>query len=303
MMPIDHELFRPFSNFWEVGDQSYEWTAHGSDLLLRPHGAPLSTVWVMLNQGHSGPLLAMPRSRNEPLFPVSVKTRHALQSRLLWRLWPLSKAETCLVRARSSLLRADGLETTRFGHQTFADFDVASAREMADWCQTLEAPDADLQQARRWQRLSPSEKICQIIDVRGGSWDELMRLLEAAFVLWAQPATSHLPASRGDSFELDLSASEPSFRSLSWSMKGRPIDDALKIAGQHWSLRRRALNDFTHWWRGCDEFGDPLDVPQPKFVYSDSSQHQRLEALLLWRAWLRDKLPPDQIDALLASAL
>ena len=59
----------------------------------------------------------------------------------------------------------------------------------------------------------------------------------------------------------------------------------------------------THWWRDCDEFGDPMDVPQPKFGFSDASQHERLEALLLWRTWLHDKLPPAEIEALLARAL
>ena len=158
-MQIEHELFRPFADIWEVGDRSFEWLAHDDDLLLRPCGAPLSTVWVMLNQAQIGPLLAMPRSRNEPRLPPSVKTRHSLQGRLLWRLWPISPTETCLVRSRGSLLRAPDLQAARFAHPNLADFDVASDRQMSNWSQSLQAPNSDFNCARRWQKLSQSEKI------------------------------------------------------------------------------------------------------------------------------------------------
>lgn len=81
-------------------------------------------------------------------------------------------------------------------------------------------------------------------------------------------------------------------------MPPEPIDDALGMLSQHWSLQRTDLHDTARYWRGCDKFGDPMDVPQPSFRSAVTSGHERLEALLLWRAWLRDKPLSSGFEAL-----
>ena len=288
-MRIEHELFRAFANHLEIKGQIIEWTIHGADFCFRPSSASPNVVCVLPGRADFASNLALEdsKARVQPYFPASQKVSQAWHGQTFWRFWPGNAGEEFLLRPKFGLLRiADG-QSAQFAYAHIQNYQGLDEEQMQLWREMIETPDADLHAARQWLTLSKNQRLAQLVELRGGHWDELIALIEAAFVLWARP---------GNRCELDFTKAGAMAlaRTTHWPTTREPIDEALEFLSQHWSLRRADLHDFARYWRGCDAFGDPMDVPQPTFVYGDYSQHQRLEALLLWREWLRDKaLNPD----------
>ena len=281
---MKHELFRAFPSRLEIEDQTFEWTICGADFCFRAQAAPLDLVCVLPGCADFATLLALenPGSRVQPYVLASLKVMKAWRGQTFWRLWPGDAGEEFLLRPGFGLLRVSDGQRAQFSYAPITNYGDANPNELQGWRAIIQRPDSDFQIAKRWLNWSESQRLAQLIEVRGGDWDELLALIGAAFVLWARP---------GNRCELDFTKAGAMAitRTMLWPPTREPIDEALEQLSRYWSLRRADLHDFARYWRGCDAFGDPMDVPQPTFVYGDYSGHQRLEALLLWRGWLRDK--------------
>ena len=292
-MRIDHPLFRPFAHHWEIEGQIFEWTSHGADFCFRPQSAQRDIVCVLPGRAEFAAQIALEiaNSRVQPYVLASQQMSKAWRGQTFWRFWPGKAGDEFLLRPKFGLLRVNDGVWAQFSYTPISNLGNASADELRRWHETIESSDSDLVVARNWLALSQSQRLAQLVEVRGGSWNELIALMEAAFVLWARA---------GDRCELDFTKAGAIAiaRTRFWPATRESLDVALELLRQHWSLRRAGLNDFTHYWRGCDAFGDPMDVPQPAFIYGNSSQHQRLESLLLWRQWLRERTTNPDFAAL-----
>ena len=263
---------------------------------MRPQTAPLEVVWVVPGNSYVGAQLLLPvsgRGRIEPVYPAPLKIAKALRGQTFWRWWRLENGEELLIRPRGCLLATPGGRCVGFTVPAPPDWATAGAATVGRWVAALNEQN-EWQMAREWLRWTQTQQLAHLVDVRGGSLSELLALLAAAFVLWAR---------HNNKFELDLTQPGPvSLRELwHWPLP-EPLAQALSVVRRHWAIERATLDHPTRWWRECDEFGDPMSAPKPTFEWKNASQHQHLEALLLWRDWLQGKLPREQIQKLLESA-
>ena len=279
MLP-HHPLFRRFENELNLSDERYEWTTRGDDLFIRPKEASPFVVWTMLGRGDLARQLA--GARDETVVPAPLKIFQTVRGRFFWRFWLLKNGEECFLRKRCGLLRVKG-ELVRFDFLlAFDHFSRAKPQEIAS---LLGSCVCETEAARRWGQMSQHERINQLVTVEGGTYEQLTALISSAFVL-CEP--------RHGSYPLQLNTPGKVSLQLFFIWGQTRLDSMLKVLSHHFSLKTE-----MQLWRGCDSFGDPIDVPCPEFSSGETSHHEKLEALLVWRDFLRDKLPPDEIEALL----
>ena len=283
---MNNPFCRRFENQLEVGELKLEWTTRASDLVLRPFEADESIVWFLLKRADYGPeLLHRNRMVSFIVFP-DIRLQQAINGRQFWRYWQLPSGEDCFLRKNYGLFRTTSAELVRFNFpRAFVNFADAKGEEIEQFLRELEAPGSDLEAAKAWSKLPERERVWRYLRLRGGRASELEELLRAALVL---ADTSHAR------FTFNIPLPGPvAWKHLNW-WRGSRINQFLDILDVHFPLNRDAQD-----WRGHDAFGDPMDVPYPVFNSTEPTQHERLEALLLWRDFLRGKIPDAQIESLL----
>lgn len=126
-------------------------------------------------------------------------------------------------------------------------------------------------------RLTPDQ-----VEWKCGSWEELTRLF--GYLLAMEPG-----AFDGEPLEVFIEADKrPKFcvgQRSNWGQLGPAI-----TSFKRWRVLPRLFLESNH----------PLGGGQISFTPSPPTAHERMEARLLLREWLADKLPPSEIERLLS---
>jgi len=297
-------LFRRFSNVLEPFSPesqalTFEWEIENDDLLLRPEGGDLNIVWAYLGRRDLGAKLQKPRTLRTSIN----KVRGAFHSRRLWRMWPLESGETAFVRGEFGLIRFAGerrlvrFEIPKGAFQNALQALEASEERLDSLFQQLQKDeDSDFNAARRWHEKHRDEWAS--LEFRRGSREELEALLQAMAPLFLDPKRAMFwiwtPSIKPHCALLDLR--KPFSLNLLW------WNTSCKVAAE----RIGAIMDEefevhmdTSRWRGYDFRGEQAGRVLPQLRFAEATMHERMEALLCLRDFLRDKLPPEQIAALL----
>lgn len=304
-MPASRQsLFRRFSNVLEPFSPesqtpAFEWEIENDDLLLRAKGSDLNIVWAYLGRRDLGMKLQKLRTQRT----TGNRVRGAFRSRRLWRMWPLESGETAFLRGEFGLIRFAGeRRLVRFEMPTRAFQSALQALEASEerldslFQQLQLDEDSDFNAARRWHEKHRDE--WDSLEFQRGSREELEAILKAMAPLLLDPKQPYYwiwnPSIKPDCSLLDLRRPFPSYI-LYWNKScqiaaeriGALMDEEFEV---HMDTSR---------WRGYDLRGDPAGRVLPQLRFTDGTMHERMEALLSLRDFLRDKLPPEEIAALL----
>ncbi|BCM91337.1 hypothetical protein IAD21_03207 [Abditibacteriota bacterium] len=290
-MLSSHPLFRRFENELTVGEQKLEWTVQANDFVFRPQDADESIVWFLLRRANlRGFLLSQCNAAN--IDDNRAKIENIVLGRQFWRWWQLPSGEECFLRKNYGIFRAPNGEFVRFDFPAVpGNIGRMAGEDIEQFLKKLSTPGSDLETAREWLKVSVQERVRQLLVLRGGDFGELEALIRGALILSGVPETKFamrdvmiMPG------RILLQYEAPRYE----TGYAHPVDVFFVILNRYFHLERTAQE-----WRGHDEFGDPADVPYPIYTASQPNQHERLEALLVWRDFLRGKLPSEEIEKLL----
>lgn len=262
-----------FEFVWKATSQNMfvEWLAQNGDVFFRPRGADPGVLW------HALDLL---RRRT----PAAV-LGEALKIGQLRRALQISERETVFLALEEGIVHLPGHEYgAAFSippQAQMSDSEVllmASPEELATRTSAILDNNPDFQSARLWLQNDPPRSLD--IAVQRGTKRELELLLRALNQIFSSTTPSQFYLQSG--FEPFTSPEKD--HASPW----------LKVLTEHFRPRpvaRYRVRGFSGWHRGYDG--------SPEFEGDAPTQHERLEALLLWRDFLRDKIPEEEIETLL----
>jgi len=275
-----HPLFKRFPNHLNVGTHWLEWTTRGADLFARPLNADVEIVWCWPSQYNA----ALERDSEQRVLQV-VQQEKAL------RFLPFDEGEILLLGQSSSFLRSD--ESPLLLRFSLPSRFWGSAKVLKIEPSVLEKR---VEKLRTWKDLLAARELIgkflnswEWLHWERGSYQEIEPLIKALLVLFAGEfsfSPSHkrtLNFTKTPHFYRPEGVERhPTFcYALGRSFSASVDPQILRI---FISPSKRASARLIRIQRR------PEDEP---------TAHERLEALLLWRDFLRDKLPPEEIAALL----
>ena len=288
---MNHPLFRRFGNELEVGEQRLEWMMREHDFLFRPAGSDVSIVWCELLRRD-----LLRRDLPEALSDVARRKRvekrlakNLLNHRVL-RLWPLDAERELVLGLDFALMRhveADFWLRLDWLYSFFKSGDDLLFRTDLSGLEIALEPFESA-----WDFVTDlmrgKEHHWQWFEAARGNIDELKRGLWAYMTLSGHYLNSF---ERGDLRFCSLLLAPHDASSSDWLQLRRVAE----LLDTHFVLR---LNHFAR--RVHTREGKPRKRPE---IYIRppvaTSAHERLEALLLWRDFLRGKLSEEEIEALL----
>ena len=287
MLP-SHPLFCRFENELVVTNQTLEWTMRRNDFFFRPTQSDLGILWCELNRRE------MVECFNNPEQTRRTQKRIAknLQKHRIWRFWPLSNERELVFNLDFALMRAQGaalwlrLEWLKPFFQDGEDLLFRRGDELAEIEKFLQNSDED------WNWLASSFGQSQAawswFDCNRGSIRELQKLLEAYILLTGSHVNYYGVGQLGFSSILHASQQSPA---PVWNSTRR----FAQLLDSEFSLR---LQSFVP--RIYDASG-ALKKPPTLFLYraSEPTTHEKLEAHLLLKNWLRGKISESEIKSLL----
>lgn len=284
----DHPLFRRFENELELSPElSIEWAMRGRDFFFRPLQSDLRVLWCQPERRNVAPVV----------FQSPVNRRHLQQrlaknlaSRNLWRFWPWDEERELLIRNEYALIR-----------RTDADFWLR-----LDWLHPF------FDSGDEWLFRADVLGVERALESCGLEWDFVADLMSQRENQW-----HWLECARGDMSELkhglwaymtlsghylnSFERGDLRFRSLlrvpydAPSLEWLQLRRVAELLDAHFTLR---LNRFAR--RVYKRDGRPKKRPEiyirPQLA---PSAHERLEALLLWRDFLRGKVSDAEAETLL----
>lgn len=239
---------------------------------------------------------------------------HALKVKDLWRLYPMPNNERVLLGCswKRDLVFVEG---QNIGAGFVLPFDprlntmqkrmFADANEVSNLLHLLRSvpdpthlslaerlanePDSDLNKARRW--LAHADNEWALLDISSSRRQQLESLLSAMIVL----STPHNNILSGSQFCLFQRASGNTVRIYYNGSRLRVPASLLHFLNDHFRVKfvnRKRTRAYSSWYDCTSNL--------PRISFSGSvSKRKKKEALLVWREFLRDKLPPAEIELLL----
>ncbi len=299
-MQSEHPLFRRFENELELAGAKgepfpVEWTTIGRDFYLRPAEAEVGVVWRYFGRGNQDGLVKgshIPTDVREQLNKV-------LASANFWRVWPLNDDECVFFRHKFFLFGF--LDGERFAR---IEMPLPRPRNAHD-CLHLK-PNAvqslvsfiseeELAEARPW--IKNPTNACDYVDWNKGSRREFEQLMRGYALLF-------LPAQSRGMLRVDFPPFADDGRS-NFSNVFMPSRNP-GVSAYALTAFRALFADAFHvapreFPKGYARNGYHLDF-SIGIERAAPTAHERLEALLLWRDFLRGKMPDAEIEALLRPA-
>jgi len=284
-------VFEAFENFfdvtWHWKQQTFacEWKRIERDVFFRPRGEDVRFVWHIRLPSY------VPISESNANQLVQV---YAGALGWAWRFYCIDDTPI-LLHLGSGLVFCDHANVGRgfkldykmfkpwfdadkhlFGPQDFIEEQLAL---------TMNEPNSQLRQAKQW--VEEYRDDFSFMEMKHGNREHLQQLLHGLTLLFpfswnAWRGTIH-PFERFRNCDLRVRTS------------GHNLNCSRLVfsLNEHFCCRltpRILIHRGVSWKR---------HYQLPTFPTTSPSHHERLEALLLWRDFLRDKLPPDEIEALL----
>ena len=263
-----------------MGTHWLEWTTRGADLFARPLNADVEIVWCWPGQYQ----VALKRDAEQ-------RVLQAIQKEKAMRFWPMPNGEHLLLRQKEGFFNVPtSTFVLKFGicRDFFpADVLALSADELRQAVDKLE----DTYELRFVRALMAQTREPRLwIDWVKGTGTEFESLALAAFVLTgvgefrAEAAKPRQP--------LDLQECLRPFPEDENEVLIPFINVLSEFFEAQSSLHVRRLRNYR-----CQQ------CPAPLWAFDrrgdEPTQHERLEALLLWRDFLRGKMPDAETEALL----
>ncbi len=254
---------------------SLEWHAQNGDLFFRPRESDTRILWHTLDIfGKKAPASVL---------------EEAIKLGQLRRALPLGAEETIFLRPEEGIVHFHNRDYgAAFSPRFPARGDDLRAllwmspEQLAARTPAFLGDHSYYENARRWLRNHPERS--PDIAVAQGTRRDLELLLRALSQLFPDEdeAVGHLYLCFArEEFQMQhLEGIERHFQAPSYCFHPRVI-------------YRHRVRGFSGWHRGFEG--------SPDFEEVAPSQHERLEALLVWRDFLRDKMTPAEIESLLST--
>ena len=287
--------FHCFGNSIKIPDsaseRALEWERIGEDLWLRPACGEVEIVWCYLGQGTLGERLVHPRLQKS----AAKKLGKALSAKRFWRFRSFSEGELFLRRGFGLIRLSEKPFLTRFNFRgafkNGGDVLYASPQRLENIGHELEQ-QADFRQSLRW--LQDHEDEWSNVYFERGSRQQLELLLRGFWAIFRPPDSQY----REWVYTLFTSKAGTFF--WYWPYASFGGDERGQAATRRLlEMVNEAVVVKMVPRTAYDSKGSPTYLPRPRVHAPWPSQHDRMEALLLWREFLRDKLPPEEIEALL----
>lgn len=286
-------LFRRFSETFDYRwPATYrkvriEWQWDEGDVLFRPKGSDVRLVWHALDVLHR---------RN-----ASEVFSEAMDSGQIRRAWPLPKTQQLFFDAHNGLVHRRGLNYAAGLNlpapmlwNTAKDYLLASGDEVERRIEDHLLQDESFLRAQHW--IANFNKNWGGVELQRGSFDELENLIVSLSLLLSPMALPEQKLSRPRLLLWFGSVQdEPALYLRCKIAEGAVSSRLLDVLNAHFEPKQAG----HYWVRGFSQWGPSWALGTPSFSWKESTAHERLEALLLWHDFLRDKLPPEEIAALL----
>ena len=267
--------------------QNIEWTTRGRDFFCRPGGSDAQTVWCQ------------PAHPQVPSCFQHLKSHQSargillpeFEKRNLWRFLAVDDGREFLLSLDFALMRHEGAAfwlRLNWLDPVFHDLDEL----MFDKIKASDSLEERLEDGTKdWEsalQLFNQKDWWSRVECSKGSIEELRRLVEAYVVVW------------GNSVNIK-SVKDLRLQSLlevpknSSSEQKRANQQIVKLLDSHFRLRVKNVAERMYVESGKSVERLELKLNPP----SEPTEHDRLEALLVWRDFLRDKMPSEEIEALL----
>lgn len=293
-----HPLFRRFERVVEfptdLQQEPLECEIYGDDLWLRPAGSDVRVVWAYLGRRDTGELLSDAKQRKKAVKRIG----KALAAKRFWRYWPLEKYGGGLfLRRNFGLIHLPD-------QPMMARFDFRPAFQNADDLLNAESERIETFVARLEQQTNFQEVLAWLQNHRNdwadvfferGSQSQLEALLRSSWALFRPQNTEFdtwcfTPRSEIGSVIVWYF---PLFAALERSKKDK-VQRLFAVMHEH--IVVRSLPD-----RRYSLTGEPEYMRRPNVWAPVPSMHDRMEGLLVWQEFLRDKISSQEIETLLSA--
>ncbi|RYG54259.1 hypothetical protein EON80_31900 [bacterium] len=250
-------------------------------------------MWCYLAQGMVGERLRQTTKRDA----AAKKIGKALEAKRFWRFWPSSiNGGDLLLRRDFGLIRLPGKPfLARFNFRAVfanaSDVLFAEPEHVAMLVARVEK-QADFQEALTW--LCHYEDAWSNVSFNRGSRPQLEALLRGFWALF-----------RSDDSQFSnwiYSPQNQTRSTLVWTppLLQFPLDEQMEAVKRRlFALINEEIGAMPAPQRRYSHSGEPEHMALPCVVATLPSMHDRIEALLTWREFLSDKLPREEIEALL----
>ncbi len=300
------DLFQPFPDELQLLSAPklsvpplVEWTSGFGDLFFRAKGADPQILWCVLGRG-------APEKR--PLSKARLATLNtyvsgAYAGRTFFRVVPFADGDDwALVRPERALVKSPQQQTGAIW-QWSADFaapqgQIAWLSQPLEWFENWLPDPRALQTPREFARLSEYERqwivISRDLSETPQKWETLMPALQNVGyeMLDAHALTWYL---YGHSIN-----GVPVYPLYQWNNRPSlaPLIELTKILQQYYPLEYQRKR-----WRGIGVRGKRADNKTPTYKASEPTQHEKLEAALLWRDFGREIGQSERVEAALSQLL
>jgi hypothetical protein len=289
-MLSEHPLFRRFENELELSPElSIEWAMLERDFFFRPARSDMRILCCQLERRTIAPIV----------FHCPVRRRH-LQKRLLrnlvsqnyWRFWPLDEERELVLSLDFALMRqinADFWLRLDWLSPFFKNADELLHRADISGVESALEP-AESAWSFVSELIQSQEEHWHWFECSRGDIEELKR------VVWAYMTLSghYFNSCQSGNFRFGSILRAPHDASANeWRLLRRVCE----LLDKHFRLRLNPLARRVYTREGKLRKRPNLYIRRP----TPASHHERLEAFLLWRDFLHGKLPPEEIELLLAT--
>ena len=301
------DLFAPFPDELQLAATPrlsnpplVEWTSAWGDLFFRIQGADPQIVWCILGRG-------APEKR--PLSKARLATLNkyisqAFAGRTFFRVVPFAAGDDwALVRPKRALVKSP-IQRKGAIWQWRAKFPAPDGEinwlsQPLSWFENWlrETADEELKSAREFSHLSDDEREWRIItrDLKtANKWDALTPALQKIgfYLLDQYSKTWHLYAHNDE---------VPIYPLYEWKVRPaelEPLMELVKVIQEQYSLKYQGKS-----WRGLGVRGKKADNEIPTYKATAPTQHEKLEAALLWRNFGREIGESERVEAALSQLL
>ena len=290
-MPSSHPLLHRFENYFVVGEHHLEWTTFGEDFFFRPRDAHTEVIWCASRCAHYGRQLMFPRQSKKVLHNL----KKQITSNYTWRYFPVSKNCELFLSGLIGLVRVhqvEGLVGLRF-----CDGNSLSSMSLSnpvDIAKVVQINQPNIEQIRKAVDCPLQDRGWSNVHWPWGTQQQLKDILRAmaAIVRLPEHETGQWRFQVRNRFDSYIFSDNP--RRTKVTPEKTTYEPFIQCLRSHFPVKIDKMAFRT-------DKGVEREEIWPSLIVSLEmpTAHEKLEALLLWRDFLRDKIPATEIDELL----
>lgn len=269
-----------------------EWTVYERDFFFRPQDADVEVIWCCLEKRKYAKQLWQSHQSEK----LVSKLMDEIETPRAWRFWPLTKDCEIFFASRHALVRWNeieelaSLDLLRGG---FAPNRLFSSTD--DLQELVEECREQIEKLALMMKFPQAERSWRSVQWPWGTHTELRNLIRSMGVLVRQPQHENhaweYAIKPGFPAHIYFGARWPNHAAIPKATFHQPFFDCLS---KHFPVECEKLVLYNSAGAERKEFWPTVDM-----LSAMPTVHEKLEALLTWRDFLRDKIPAAQIDELL----